>query len=108
MARVGSTNDERRVHVHVVAGKVKGDEPLEDDGPTGEGGGEKNEEARGSAAIGDHVENGAEAGRLLTDTGGVAIEGVEQTRDAVEERAGARVEWHVVEGCEGEDDSGVP
>lgn len=38
---------------------------------------------------------------------GHAVEGVEETGDAVEEAAGARVNGHIIEGSYGEDDSGV-
>ncbi len=62
MARVDTSDDEGGVHVHVVAGKVDGDEALEENGPAGPGGREEDEEARGSATIGHHVEDGAEAG----------------------------------------------
>lgn len=105
VARVGTTDDEGDVHVHVVAGKVEGDEGLEENGPAGKGRGEKDEEARRGAAVGDHVEDGAEAGGLLKDAGGVAVEGVEEAGDAVEDGAGSRMQGHVVERGDGEDDS---
>lgn len=107
VARVGAANNERGIHVHVVAGKVEGNETLEDNGPSGERGRQEDEQARGGAAVGNHVEDGAEAGRLLKDAGGLAIEGVEKARDAVEERARTGVQRHVVEGCKGEDDADV-
>ena len=100
-----AAHDQRGVHVHVVAGEVEGDEALEDDGPAREGGGEEDEQARRRAAVGHHVEHGAEARRLAEVARGVAVESVEEARDAVEQRAGARVEGHVVEGAEGEDDA---
>ncbi len=107
VARVGAAHDERGVHVHVVAGKVEGDEALEDNGPAGKRRREEDEQARGGAAVGDHVEDGAEAGGLLKEAGGVAVDGVEEARDAVEERASARVQGHVVEGRKSEDDARV-
>lgn len=107
VARISAAHDERGVHVHVVARKIDGDEALEEDGPSWEGRRQENEKARGGAAISHHVQHGAEAGRLLEDAGGVAIQGVEQTRYGVEERACSRVERHVVEGREGEDDTRV-
>jgi hypothetical protein len=39
--------------------------------------------------------------------GGIAIEGVEEAGEGVEEGASSWVEGHVVEGGEGEDDAGV-
>lgn len=107
VARVGAADDEGGVHVHVVAGKVEGNEALEDNGPAGKGGREEDEQARGGAAVGDHVEDGAEAGGLLKDAGGLAVEGIEEARDAVEERARPGVQGHVVEGGKGEDDAHV-
>lgn len=107
MARVGAPNDERGIHVHVVAGKIQGNEALEEDGPAREGGGEKDEETGGGATVGDHVEHGTEAGRLLEDAGSPAIEGVEQAGDAVEDGARAWVQGHVIEGGDGEDDARI-
>lgn len=107
VARIGTRDNKGGIHVHVVAGKVKGNQTLEDDGPSGEGRGQEDDEAGGGAAIRHHVEDGAEASRLFVDARDVAIEGVEETRDTVEERARARMEGHVVEGCDSEDDSHV-
>ena len=107
VARVGAANDERGIHVHVVTGKIKSNEALEDNGPSWERGREEDEQARGSAAVGDHVENGAEAGRLLKDAGCVAIDGIEKARDAVKKRARTGMQRHVVEGRKGEDDAGI-
>lgn len=77
--------------MHVVAGEVEGNQALEDDSPAREGGREEDEQAGRGAAVRDHVEDGAEARGLLEEAGGVAVDGVEEARDAVEERAGPRV-----------------
>ena len=91
-----SSHNQSGIHVHVVRGQVEGDQSLEDDGPAWESGGKEDEQAGGGATVGDHVENSAEAGRLLEDARSVAIEGIEQARDRVEKRASAWVEGHVV------------
>jgi hypothetical protein len=107
VARLGAIDDESSIHVDVVASKVEGDQALEENGEAREGRGEKDEQARGGASIGDHVEDGAEAGGLLESASEVAIEGIEETRDAVEKGARARMQRHVVERCECEDDASV-
>lgn len=107
VALPAAAHDQRRVHVRVMAGQVQADQQLEDQAPPGEGTREEDEQAGGGAAVGDHVEDGAEAGGLVEAAGGDAVEGVEQAGDAVEDGAGAGVEGHVVEGGDGEDDAGV-
>ena len=107
MAGIHAAHDERRVHVHVVTREVERDEALEQDGPAGERRRQEDEQARRGAAVRHHVEDGAEARRLLKVARGVAVQRVEELRDGVEERAGARVEGHVVEGRDGEDDARV-
>lgn len=69
---------ERGIHVHVVACEVETDEALEEDCPFRVCRGEEAEEARGRAAVRDHVEDGAELCRLVEGAGGVAVEGVEE------------------------------
>lgn len=41
MALAGSAHTQGSVHVHVVAGHVQADETLEEDGPSGPGGAQK-------------------------------------------------------------------
>lgn len=94
---IRAAHGQSRVHMHVVAGHVEGDQALEDDGPPGEGGGEEDEQAGRRAAVRDHVEHSAEAGGLVKVASGIPVEGVEKTRDAVEQRACSGVEGHVVE-----------
>lgn len=96
MAGIDTPDDERRVHVHVVACKVDGDEALEDDGPAREGRRQEDQQARRGAAVRDHVEDGTEAGRLLEDAGSIAVECVEEAGYAVQDRACAWVQGHVV------------
>lgn len=107
VARGGAAHGEGGIDVDVVAGEVERDKALEDDGPAGEGGGQEDEQAGGRAAVGHHVEHRAEARGLLKVARGIAVEGVEEARDAVEDRAGARVQRHVVERGDGQDDARV-
>ncbi len=107
VAVLGATHGQGGVHVDVVARQVERDEALKEDGPAREGGRQEHQQAGGSAAVRHHVEYGAEARRLLKVAGGVAVQGVEQAGHAVEEGAGARVQRHVVERGEGEDDARV-
>lgn len=64
--------------MHVVASKVESNQALEDDSPSRESGREEDDKTSCSAAIGNHVENSTEASRLLVDTRGVAIKGIEK------------------------------
>lgn len=98
---------QRRIHVDIVTGEIQTDQCLEDDGVGGFGAGEKDQEAGGGAAVGDHVEDGAELGGLAEFAGGEAVEGVEEAGDGVEEGAAAGVQGHEVEGGEGEDDARI-
>lgn len=93
--------------MHVVAGEVERDQALEEDGPAGEGRRQEHKQTGGGAAVRHHVEHGAEARRLLKIAGRVAVEGVEEARHAVQQRAGARVQRHVVERGDGQDDARV-
>lgn len=107
MALFRATHDERRVHVDIVTSEVKRDQALEDDGPPGEGGGQEDQQARGCASVRHHVEDRTEARALLVVSRGIAVEGVEEAGDAVEQRACSWVQRHVVEGSDCEDDSNV-
>ena len=69
--------------MHVMARQIKTYEPLEQDRPCGERGSEEDQQAGCGAAIGDHVKDGAELGRLLKIARGNAIKGVEEAGDAV-------------------------
>lgn len=82
--------------MHIVAGEVECNQALEDDGPSRECRGQENQQARGGAAVRDHVQDGAEASRLVKSSGSISVESVEQARDAVEKGARARVQGHVV------------
>lgn len=107
MARVGATDNQGSVHVHIVAGEVERNQALEHNRPSREGRGQKHQQARGGAAVRDHVQHGAEASRLVECSGSISVEGVEQARDAVEQGARARVQGHIVEGRNSKDDSAV-
>lgn len=96
VARVGASNNQSSIHVHVVAGEVERNQALEDNGPSREGRRQENQQARGGAAVRDHVQDGAEASRLVKGSGSISVESVEQARDAVEQGARARVQGHIV------------
>jgi len=96
-----AAHDQRGVHVHVVASKVQADQTLEDHRVRRLRSRKEDEQASSSAAISDHVENGAEARGLLELARGHAVQRIEQAADGVEEAAAARVEGHEVEGAEG-------
>lgn len=108
VALVGTTHAQRSVHVHVVTGQVQANQTLEDDSPSGPGGAQEDNQARGRATVGHHIQHGAESGRLVKVTRRITIQCVEQARDAVKKRTRARVEGHVVEGCESKDNSEIP
>jgi hypothetical protein len=107
VALPAAAHAQRRVHVHVVTRQVQRDEALEDDAEAREGLREEDEQTRGCAAVRHHVQHGAELGRLLEAAGCVAVAGVEETGYAVEERACAWVEGHVIERRYGEDDARI-
>ena len=93
--------------MHVVAAEVEGNQALEEDGPAGERGAEENQQARRGASVRHHVEDGAEPRRLLKVASCVTVDGVEQARYAVQERACPRVHGHVVERSNGQHDARV-
>jgi hypothetical protein len=107
VAVVRATNNKAGIHMHVVASEIKRDKALEENSPSREGRRKEDEEAGCGASVGHHVQDGAESGRLFEPSSGVAIEGIEEARYRVEEAACARMEWHVVERCDSEDDSRV-
>jgi hypothetical protein len=137
-----------------MAGQVKGDQGLEDENPAREGGAEEDEKTRrrtpidlvrsvddltyetcsscrGERCTYNHVETCTERGTLVEVASSVAVEGVEQARNAVQPGAGARwnllgsvtargsvdarvqgdgipwVEWHVPQRYNGENDASV-
>lgn len=105
VAVVGAAHGQRRIHVHVVAGKVERNQALEHDGPAREGRRQEDEQARRGAAVRDHVKDGAEAGRLLKVPRSIAVEGVEEAGYAVQQRACAGMQGHVIERGDGEHDA---
>lgn len=96
VARVGATDHEGSIHVHVVAGEVNGNQTLEENSPSRESGRQEDEEAGGGAAISDHVKHGTKASRLFENSGSIAIDCIEQTGDAIQEGTCSRVDGHVV------------
>lgn len=108
MALVGSADAQSSVHVHIVTSHVQANQTLEHDSPAGPGGAQENEQARGSAAVRDHIQDGAEGGRLVVVPSSIAIQCIQQTRHTIEDRAGARVKGHVVERGDGKDHTEVP
>lgn len=99
-----STHAQRGVHVHVMTCQVEGDESLEEDRPARPGGAQEHKETRGRAPIRDHVEDGAERRRLFEIPCRVSVECVQQARDAVEQGTCPRVQRHVIERGDREED----
>lgn len=85
------------LHVHVVAGQVERDQDLEQHGIVGVGGTQMDEQTGGGAAIRDHVQDGAKLCRLVEAAGRIAIEGIEDTGQRVENSAVVGVVRHKVE-----------
>jgi len=77
--------------VHVVACEIETDQTLEYDGPPWPSGGEKDKEASCCAAVGYHVQDGAKCSGLVVVPRCVAVEGVEDAGNAVEEGTGSWV-----------------
>jgi len=100
-----ATHAQRRVHVHIVARKIERDEPLEHDAPSWESLRQKDEQTGRRASVCDHVQHRTKLGALLKSTRCVAVKRIEKAGDAVEDRACAWVEGHVVKGCHGENDA---
>jgi len=73
VALAASPHGQGGIHVHVVAGQIERDEALENNAPPGKGRGEEDEEASGSAAVRDHVENSAKLGALVKISGREAV-----------------------------------
>ncbi len=90
-----------------MARQIQTDQALEEQGPPRPRGTEEYQQTGRRATIGDHVQDGAEPGGLLEVSGCQAVQGVEETRDTIQERTSSRMEGHVVQGRDGEDDPGV-
>lgn len=107
VALIGSTAAQSRIHVHVVTRHVQADQALEDNGPPRPCGAQKDQQTRRGAAICHHIQNRAERGRLIEVSGSIAVQCVQQAGHAIKEGAGARMKGHIIEGGNGEHDSGV-
>ena len=107
MALSTAAHAQRRVHVHVVAGQVQGDEALEYDAEARESLRQENQQTRCRTPVRDHVEHSSKLGALFVCSRGVSVERIEQTGYAVEEGACAWVEGHVIERDQGEEDARV-
>jgi hypothetical protein len=107
VALFAAAHAQRRVHVHIVARQIKRDEPLEHDAPSRESLRQEDEQAGRRASICDHVQHRTELGALFVSTRCVAVKRIEEAGDAVEDRACAWVEGHVVQRCYGENDARV-
>ena len=90
-----------------MARQIQRYQSLEQQRPPRPCGAQEDEQAGGGAPIGHHVQHRAELCRLLEIAGRDTVQCVQQAGYAVEERAGTGVQWHVVEGGDGEDDAGV-
>lgn len=108
VALIRATHAQRGIHVHVVTSQIQADQTLENNGPSGPGRAQENDQAGGSAAVRHHVQHSAEGGRLVEVTRRISIQRVEQTRHAIEKGTCSRVEGHVIKGCDGKDDSEIP
>ena len=97
MTLAAAAHAQRRIHVHIVARQVQADESLEHNAESGPCARQENEQARGCASIGDHVQHRAKLCALLKVAGCDPVEGIEEAGYAVEYRACAWVERHVVE-----------
>lgn len=86
MAMFCAAHNKCGIHVDVVAGKVERNQALENDGPSGERRGQEHQEARSRAAVRHHIEHRAKAGALLVVSRGVAIEGVKEAGNTVQDR----------------------
>lgn len=107
VACICTAHRQGREHVDVVAGKVEGDQTLEDDCPSGEGGRQENTERGSGTSIGHHIHDGAEACRLFEVPRRIAVEGIKEAGDAIEGATSPWVVRHVVEGYNSEDNSEV-
>lgn len=92
----GSSHAQSCIHVHVMTGHIQTDQGLEDDCPTGPGRAEEDQETRRCAAVSHHVQDRTEGSRLVEVASGITVQPVQQTRHCVKERAGSRMEGHVV------------
>lgn len=90
-----------------MTGKIKADQALEHYRPPGKSGAEENQEARGCTSIRDHVQYSPEPRGLVELSGRQPVESIQETADAVETGTRPRVQWHVVERCDGQYDAGV-
>lgn len=88
-----------------MARQVQADQSLEQKRPARPGRAQKHQQARGRATIGDHVQHGTEASRLLKIPSSYTVQSIQQARDAVQDRARSWMEGHVVQRCNGQDDA---
>lgn len=107
MTRTRPAHTQRRVHMHIMARHVDRNQALEQNGPARPGRAQEDEQTRRGASIRDHIQDGAEGSRLIEVTSCIPVQGVEETRNTVENRAGARMKGHVVQRGDGEDDTGI-
>jgi hypothetical protein len=105
LVALSASHAQTRVHVHVVAGEIQTDQALEDNTPSGKGRRKEHQQAGRGAAVGHHVKDCAECGGLVEMAGSETVKSIEETGYAVEEGAGARMERHVIEGGNSEDDA---
>jgi hypothetical protein len=79
------------LHVHVVTGQIQADEALKQDGPSRVCGGQEAEQTASCASVGDHVKHGAKFCGLVELAGGIAVQGIQQAREGVEDCAVMRM-----------------
>ena len=100
--------ERRRIHLGPVGGIVGCCEERKYKVKFWKHHGENYIEQIGGYSVSDHVENGAEFGRLIKVTGGHTVEEIEHSAEAIggdEDEGGIEC---VVNGGQGEDDSEIP
>lgn len=102
-----SPHSQRSIHMHIMTREIQCNQTLKQHRMTRHGQGEKNQQTSRRAAIGNHIQHGAETCGLGESSRCETVEGVEETADAVEGTAAAGVEGHVVEGEGCEEDADV-
>lgn len=108
VALAGTTHAQSGIHVHVMTGHIQTNQALENNSPSRPSRAQKHQQARSCATIRHHVKHRSEGRRLVKVPRGVPIQGIQQARHTVQQRACARMQRHVVERSNREDDSRIP
>lgn len=95
------------IHVDVVTCQIETDQPLEDDSPSGKGRCKEHQQTRRGAPVRHHVQHCTEGSPLVIPSGGHTVRGIEDARETVQSRTRPRVERHVIERSDRQDDPGI-